>query len=165
MTSQGELWKALPDAPGVYFFVGPKSVKTLKNGQNESGKETEILYIGRATSLRDRVRSYFNDDVIHTRGPLVVDMVFHADKVDFVQTDSVLEAILLEANLIKQHQPRYNTKEKSDKSFNCIVVNREEFPRVLIMRSKDVEKNAGKKSRGLEAVFGPYANGAGLREG
>ena len=165
MTSQGELWKALPDAPGVYFFVGPKTVKTLKNGQNESGKETEILYIGRATSLRDRVRSYFNDDVIHTRGPLVVDMVFHADKVDFVQTDSVLEAILLEANLIKQHQPRYNTKEKSDKSFNCIVVTREAFPRVLIMRSKDVEKNAGKKSIGLEAVFGPYANGAVLREG
>ena len=127
MTSQGELWKALPDAPGVYFFVGPKSVKTLKNGQNESGKETEILYIGRATSLRDRVRSYFNDDVIHTRGPLVVDMVFHADKVDFVQTDSVLEAVLLEAELIREYRPKYNVREKDDKSFNYVVIMKEDF--------------------------------------
>ena len=165
MTSQGEPWKALPDAPGVYFFVAP----TTKNGSN-----AEVLYIGRATSLRDRVRSYFNDDVIHTRGALIVDMVFHAEKVDFVQTDSVLEAILLEANLIKQHQPRYNTKEKSDKSFNCIVITREAFPRVLIMRGKDVEKNAvesaGTKAGGtkrveFDAVFGPYANGTALREG
>lgn len=155
MTSQGEPWKVLPDAPGVYFFVGPKLAE----------KEPEILYIGRATSLRDRVRSYFNDDVIHARGALIVDMVFHAEKVDFVQTDSVLEAILLEANLIKQHQPRYNTKEKSDKSFNCIVITREAFPRVLIMRAKDVEKKAEEKGGELDAVFGPYANGTALREG
>lgn len=155
MTSQGEPWKALPDAPGVYFFVGPAD---------------EILYIGRATSLRDRVRSYFNDDVIQTRGPLIVDMVFHAEKIDFVQTDSVLEAILLEANLIKQYQPRYNTKEKSDKSFNCIVITREVYPRVLIMRAKDVEKqNVGAKgsikNTEFDAIFGPYANGTALREG
>ncbi len=154
MTSQGEPWKILPDAPGVYFFIGQKTAKNKENGQ-------EILYIGRATSLSDRVRSYFNDDIIHTRGPLVVDMIFHAEKVDFVQTDSVLEAIILEANLIKQHQPRYNTKEKSDKSFNCIVITDEAFPRVLIMRNKDVESSTTR----FQAVLGPYSNGSILRDG
>lgn len=161
MTSQGEPWKALPDAPGVYFFVA---------SAQKNGSTTEVLYIGRATSLRDRVRSYFNDDVIHTRGALIVDMVFHADKVDFVQTDSVLEAILLEASLIKQHQPRYNTKEKSDKSFNNIIITNEAFPRVLIMRSKDVETKMAEASAAnhpspFQAVFGPYSNGSILRDG
>ncbi len=161
MTSQGEPWKALPDAPGVYFFVAP----VQKNGST-----AEVLYIGRATSLRDRVRSYFNDDVIHTRGAMIVDMVFHADKLDFIQTDSVLEAILLEANLIKQHQPRYNTKEKSDKSFNNIVITAEAFPRVLIMRSKDVETKMADASAvaqpsPFQAAFGPYSNGSILRDG
>ncbi len=163
MTSQGDPWIVLPDAPGVYFFVGPPSVKNAKN-------EPEILYIGRATSLFDRVRSYFSDDVIHTRGALIVDMVFHADKLDFIQTDSVLEAILLEANLIKQHQPRYNTKEKSDKSFNSIVITDEAFPRVLIMRNKDVETkmveaSAAAQSSPFQTVFGPYSNGSILRDG
>lgn len=169
MIGQEESWKALPDAPGVYFFVAPGLSGAPKH-VSMSGS-AEILYIGRATSLRDRVRSYFSDDVIQNRGPLIVDMVFHAEKLDFIQTDSVLEAILLEANLIKQHQPRYNTKEKSDKSFNCIVVTREMFPRVLVLRGKDVEKQSvdakagGARGAEFDAVFGPYANGTALREG
>ena len=87
MNSQ-ELAKAnLPDSPGVYFF---------KQGGS-------VLYIGRATSLKDRVRSYFGSDLIATRGPLLVDMVFQASELSFTITDSVLEAIILEASLIRKH--------------------------------------------------------------
>lgn len=110
----------LPDAPGVYFF--------------KYGKE--VLYIGKATSIADRVKSYFATDLIGTRGPLLVDMVFQSDKLDWQTTDSVLEALLLEAELIRKHQPKYNTKEKDDKSFNCVVITDEDYPRVLIIRKK-----------------------------
>ncbi|MDE2021991.1 MAG: nucleotide excision repair endonuclease, partial [Patescibacteria group bacterium] len=82
----------LPDEPGVYFF---------KKGR-------KILYIGKAASLRDRVRSYFSADLMSGRGPSIVKMAEEADAVDFQTTDSVLEALILEANLIKKHQPPYN---------------------------------------------------------
>ena len=161
MNSQGMPWQTLPDAPGVYFFVGT---------HKKAGKSGEILYIGRATSLRDRVRSYFGDDVIQTRGPLIVDMVFQSSKIDFVQTDSVLEAVILEANLIKKYQPHYNTKEKSDKSFYSIVITKETFPRVLVVRSKDLEGGTtGEKSSKSDwvagKIFGPYTNSSVLRAG
>ncbi|MFA6341202.1 MAG: UvrB/UvrC motif-containing protein [Candidatus Paceibacterota bacterium] len=130
----------LPDAPGVYLFK----------------KGGDILYIGKATSLKDRVKSYFSNDLISTRGPLILDMVFQADKVDFTKTDSVLEALILESKLIKKHQPRYNTKEKDDKSYNYIVITKEDFPRVLIER--------GKNLKGSEDNFGPFTNGTQLKE-
>ena len=94
---------ALPEKPGVYFF--------------RKGKD--ILYIGKATSLRDRTRSYFAKDLIDTRGPAILDMTVKTDTLDWKETDSVLEALLLEAELIKKYQPHYNVKEKSDKSFMC----------------------------------------------
>jgi len=143
-----EALKKLPDGPGVYFFIGPKPDKV-------------ILYIGRATSLRDRVRSYFADDLIATRGPLLVDMVSQAADIDFVATDSVLEAIILEANLIKKHLPHANTREKDDKSFNYVVASAEEFPAIGTMRAKDLEASDEK----FKHVFGPYANPTVLREG
>lgn len=114
----------LPDKPGVYFFL----------------KGKEVLYIGKATSLKDRVKSYFGKDLIGTRGPILVDMVFKADKIDFQVTDSVLEAIILEANLIKKYQPKYNTKEKSDKSFNYVCITKEELPKVIIVRGKELRE-------------------------
>src|SRR3990167_4274403 len=100
MKSQGIIHR-LPDAPGIYLFK----------------KRKDILYIGRATSLRDRVRSYWSKDIYTTRGPLIVKMLEEATNVSFIQTDSVLEALILEASEIKKHQPVYNTKEKSDKSW------------------------------------------------
>src|ERR1035437_9957327 len=112
----------IPDKPGVYFFK----------------KDKEIIYIGKATSLKDRVRSYFGKDLIETRGPLLVDMIFHAGKIEWKITDSVLEALILEASLIKKHQPKYNTKEKSDKSFNYVVITREKLPRVIIVRGRQL---------------------------
>ena len=141
----------LPDKSGVYFFL----------------KNREIIYIGKATSLRDRVKSYLGKDLIETRGPILVDMISRADKIKWQTTDSVLEALILEAELIKKHQPKYNTKEKSDKSFNyvCITkphlrhgVNGDGLPKVILVRGKNLEPKLYKK------VFGPYPNGMQLRE-
>ena len=81
-------------------------------------KNKDILYIGKATSLSNRVKSYFGKDIIETRGPHILDMVTQATSIKWQATDSVLEALILEANLIKKYQPKYNTKEKDNKSFN-----------------------------------------------
>ncbi len=131
----------LPDKPGVYIFKA----------------KTRILYIGKATSLRSRVQSYFGRDLIATRGPLLVDMVTKAEKIEFVETDSVLEALILEANLIKKHQPKYNTKEKDNKSFNYVCITKDKISKVLIIRGRSLDKSQYKK------VFGPFPNGLQLR--
>jgi excinuclease ABC subunit C len=140
----------LPEAPGVYFF------KDIKE---------EILYIGRATSLHDRVYSYFSNDLIATRGPLLVDMVTKASTVDFIQTDSVLEAIILESNEIKKYLPYFNTKEKDNRSYNFVVITDEEFPRVVIARGRTLDKldeeDLGYK---IKYQFGPYPQGSLLRD-
>ena len=112
----------LPELPGVYFFLDA---------------EGSILYIGKATSLRDRVRSYFSQDIMETRGPKISLMLERARVIAYRVTDSVLEALLLESQLIKEYQPTYNTDEKDDKSFNHVVVTDEEFPRILIVRGRD----------------------------
>ncbi len=134
----------LPDSPGVYLFK--------YRGQ--------ILYIGKATSLKERVRSYFANDLLATRSPLIADMVFKANKIDFIKTDSVLEALILEAELIKKHQPKYNTKEKDDKSYNYVIITKEEFPRVLIERGRNLAFNNLK----TKATFGPFTNGSQLKD-
>ncbi len=135
----------LPDAPGVYFFK----------------KGSSILYIGKATSLSDRVKSYFTNDLIQTRGRLLVDMVTQATTVAFEQTDFVLEAFLLETELIKKHQPKYNTKEKDNKSFNYVVITKEEYPRVLVVRGRNLEQSIDLQ---YTDSFGPFPFGTELRE-
>lgn len=135
----------LPDHPGVYIFRGPKR---------------EILYIGKATSLKTRVASYFRRDLIATRGPILVGMVEAAKTVDFIETDSVLEALILEAHLIKKHQPPFNTKEKDNKSFNYVVITKEEFPRVITMRGRELEMDASQ----IKYSFGPFPSGSVLKE-
>lgn len=134
----------LPDSPGVYLF-------------KEKGK---ILYIGKATSLKDRVKSYFGKDIFNTRGPIILDMVTKADDVGFFETDSVLEAIILEANLIKKHQPVANTREKDNKSFYNVVVTKEDVPKVLIIRERELQT----KNYPLKTTFGPFPNGSVIRE-
>jgi excinuclease ABC subunit C len=134
-------------------------------------KGASILYIGKATSLKDRVRSYFNDDLIKTRGRLLVDMISQADTLSWRVTDSVLEAFILETELIKKNQPRYNTKEKDNKSFNYVVFTQEDFPRVLVVRGRNLELSNASSEKQKELlgytythVFGPYPFGAELRE-
>jgi len=148
--------KDVPDVPGVYFF------KKKTNGN--------ILYIGRATSLRDRIKSYFKDDLIDTRGPLLVDMLAHAETIEWRQTDSVLEAIILESNLIKKYQPKYNTQEKDDRSYNYVIITDEDFPRVLLMRGRELDKldeieaQTGTSGITIKKKFGPYPRGGLLRQ-
>ncbi len=132
----------LPGKPGVYFFL----------------EKEKILYIGKATSLKDRTRSYFSKDLIETRGPLLVDMVFKATNIKWQETDSVLEALILEANLIKKHQPYYNTKEKDDKSFNYVCITKDELPKVVTVRGRNLVESKYK------TIYGPYPNGGQLTE-
>ncbi|MFA5871638.1 MAG: GIY-YIG nuclease family protein [Parcubacteria group bacterium] len=128
----------LPKSPGVYEF---------------RDKQGKILYIGKATSLKDRVSSYFHsrshleyfEDRPQIGGmiPLVADIKVH-------ETDSVLEALILEANLIKKHLPKYNVREKDDKSFGYFVITKEEFPRVLAVFKTQLGKYQA------ESIYGPY---------
>lgn len=132
----------LPSKPGVYFFLRNK----------------DILYIGKATSLRDRVKSYFGKDLISTRGPLLLDMVTLSTSIKWQETDSVLEALILEANLIKKYQPKYNTKEKDNKSFNYVCITKDLISKVLIVRGRNLKKED------YEVVYGPFPNGGQLKE-
>jgi excinuclease ABC subunit C len=122
---------SFPEAPGVYLF---------KDGRGR------VLYVGKADVLRDRIRSYFGPalEVRHVR------LVERAERLDYVVTGSVSEAVLLEANLIKQHRPRYNIRLKDDKSYPYVKVTLgEDFPRILRTRQL-----GDRKAR----YFGPYAN-------
>lgn len=143
----------LPDCPGVYLFTQGR------------GRAKKILYIGKATSLRDRVRSYFDDDLIATRGPRVVDMVTASDGLTYETTPTVLEALVREAALIREHTPSANSMGKDDKSFLYAVITDEEIPRVLAIRGKDINFEAmewdGQK---IKAIHGPFPSGYQLRE-
>ncbi len=147
MTKEALTKKKLPDAPGVYFFLG---------------KRKEILYIGKATSLKNRVRSYFASDVKEKRSELIEQMVATAKSLEWTVTDSVLEALILETNLIRTHKPTYNTRSKDDKSYNHLVITNEEFPRVLVVRGKDLTEQF--TEREVKYHFGPYPSGGALRD-
>lgn len=136
----------LPETPGVYFFLGP---------------EDEILYIGKATVLSDRVKSYFGPDLDATRGPKLVLMLARAMSIGWIQLDSVLESLLREGELIKKYQPTYNTDAKDDKSYNFVVITKENFPRIILVRERDIE--TGKFTFPIREKFGPYTRGEALR--
>ncbi len=141
----------LPEVPGVYLF---------KQGRN-------VLYVGKATNLRDRVRSYFDDDLIATRGPRVVDMVTKADRIVHEPTPTVLEALVREAALIKKYHPPANAEGKDDRTFLYAIITEEEIQRVLVVRGKDLDFKAKRISGGqkIKASYGPFPSGAQLREG
>lgn len=139
---------ALPSSPGVYIY---------------KDKDRNIIYIGKATSLKDRVRSYFNG--FDVRGERIFSMVAQIADIEIRKTDSVLEALILESNLIKKFQPKYNVKEKDDKSFSYFVITKEEFPRVLIMRRTELDGARSfsrlwkeKKEVSFSRIFGPYTS-------
>ncbi len=137
----------LPDKPGVYFFLG---------------KNRKILYIGKATSLKNRVKSYFSSDLHEKRSELISNMVQEAEVVDFTETESVLEALILETNLIRTHKPHFNTKSKDDKSYNHLVITNEEWPRVLVVRGRDLNEKFLNEE--IKYEFGPFPSGALFKE-
>lgn len=124
--------KKLPTTPGVYIM------QDVKGG---------VLYVGKAVNLRNRVRSYFR--VSTKKTPKIQKMVSLIDHFDYILTDTELEALVLENNLIKEYSPKYNTLLKDDKTYPYIKVTvQEKFPRILIVRQ--IKKD---KAR----YFGPYA--------
>ena len=139
--------KKLPDACGVYFFLGAKK---------------EILYIGKATSLRQRVASYFTGNIAQKRSVLIARMVDEAKTIDYTVTDSVLEALILESNLIRTHKPKYNTIAKDDKSYNHLIITNEDFPRVLVVRAKDLTEKYTESD--ILYHFGPFTNATLFKE-
>lgn len=147
MRKEDLLKRKIPNAPGVYFFLGTQK---------------EILYIGKATSLRNRIRSYFAHDLRAKRSDLIERMTADAKSVEWTITDSVLEALILETNLIRTHKPRFNTRSKDDKSYNHLVITNEEFPRVLVVRGKDLTERFLEKE--IKYHFGPFPSGQSLRE-
>jgi excinuclease ABC subunit C len=128
----------LPDAPGVYMMIGD---------------DGQILYIGKAVSLRSRVRSYFQDSAAHAYR--TVKMVERVVDVRTIVVSNEIESLILEANLIKRHQPPFNVRLRDDKRFPYLKVTNEPFPRVVFTR---VVRDDGAR------YFGPYTNAHGLRE-
>ena len=139
--------KKIPDAPGVYFFLDAQK---------------KVLYIGKATSLSDRLRSYFAPDIAQVRSQLIAKMVEKAKYIDYRQTDSVLEALILEANLIRTYKPFHNTDLKDDKSFNYVVLTKENFPKVVVVRGKTLDAEFPPETR--KYTFGPFPHGLQLKE-
>ncbi len=141
---------SIPDSPGIYLF---------KKGR-------KVLYVGKATSLRERVRSYFDDALIATRGGRIVDMVTLSTSISFEITETVLEALVREAVLIKKYLPRANVEGKDDKTFIYVVITDELWQRVLLVRGKDLDREHmvvnGMK---ITHVFGPFPSRTQLRAG
>ncbi len=147
MTREKLKIRNIPDSPGVYFFLGSKK---------------EILYIGKATSLKNRVYSYFSKDLKEKRSQLIEQMVDTAKSLDWSKTDSVLEALILEANLIRTHKPRFNTISKDDKSYNHLVITNEKWPRLLVVRGKDLTEKFSEQE--IKYHFGPFPSGSLFKE-
>lgn len=145
MTTDAYKTLDIPDKPGVYRFIG---------------EDGAILYVGKATSLRDRTKSYFSDDLMKVRGKHFVDMVARAKSLSWEVTDSALEALILESGIIKKYQPPYNTREKDDKSYNYLVITNEAYPRVLTIRERTLR--TGNSGGEYLYEFGPFVSGGDL---
>ncbi len=144
----------LPEVSGVYFFLDKiHKSKSLPKKEN-------ILYIGKATILKDRVFSYFSSDLINTRGVRIQSMIENTKDIFYLKTDSVLEAIILESKYIKKFQPFFNVKEKDDKSYSYIIFTKEDFPKVLIKRGRELEK----ENISILKKFGPFVSKVELVE-
>ena len=131
--------KKLPQKPGVYLM---------------HDAQDNIIYVGKAIRLRSRVQSYFREKI--NRGPQIEKMVTQIARFEYIVTDSELEALVLECNLIKEHRPKYNTMLKDDKSYPFIKVTvHEPYPRVLFARRMKKDK---------ARYFGPYTSGGAVKD-
>ena len=132
--------KKLPASPGVYLMHNDRD---------------EIIYIGKAVSLKNRVRQYFQSS--RNKTAKIEQMVSHIAWFEYILTDSELEALVLECNLIKEHRPRYNTMLKDDKSYPYIKATvGEDFPRLMFSRDS--------KKDGKSRYFGPYTSAGAVKD-
>ena len=131
--------KKLPGKPGVYLMHDEKDA---------------IIYVGKAISLKNRVRQYFQSS--RNKGAKIEQMVTHISRFEYIVTDSELEALVLECNLIKEHRPKYNTMLMDDKSYPFIKVTvNEPFPRVMLARQTKKDK---------AKYFGPYTSAGAVKD-
>ncbi len=135
MNSEG-LYKNFPDTPGVYL---------MKDGDGR------VLYVGKAGNLKRRVSSYF----LRPHDARLERLVSEIRSIDYRETDTAIEALILEAELIKKLSPPFNVREKDDKSFLYVEIAKGKFPRVLLVRGRDAENGAR---------FGPFTSASSIRE-
>ncbi len=128
--------KNLKDVPGIYLFY----------------KDKELVYVGKATSLKNRVRSYFS----HARTERPIELLIkEVDNVETIETDSVIEAAILEAKYIKKFKPKYNVIGKDDKSWIYLYLTKEDFPKLKTVREHEL---GGFDKKKVKKIFGPYPN-------
>lgn len=132
--------KKLPDSPGMYIFLD---------------KSNKPLYVGRTVSLRKRVLSYFKNNI----DSRIKEMVGLARKIRVKKTKTLLEAIILEANDIKRYWPKYNIKDKDNRSFVYVVISKSDYPAPYIVRERQLDDETKKQSH----VFGPYQSASLLK--
>ena len=138
-----KLYEKLPETPGVYLMKDAKG---------------KLLYVGKAGNLRRRVSSYF----LRPHDARIERLVQRIAKIDHENTDSALEALILESALIKKHQPPFNIREKDDKSFLYVGITKEDFPRVLLLRGKEL--SGGSDIPPFRATYGPFVSSSSLKE-
>ncbi len=145
--------KSLPDAPGVYLYYSASE---------------ELLYVGKATSLKRRVGSYFNKAHDNRIGEMVAQIA----RIDYIQTPTVIEALVLEANQIKALRPKYNILQRDDKTFLYLVITNEPYPRPLLIRGHELKKMgvnpfsstpSKEMNKRFKRVFGPYTSSRSLK--
>lgn len=129
-----ESLKMLPSLPGCYLYYS---------------SEGEIIYVGKAKNLKKRVKSYFNRK--HHDSVKVNVLVSQIDKLEYIITNSEVEALILESHLIKKHKPKYNILLKDDKKYPYFLITDEDFPRIQIVRKRNINKLKGR-------YYGPYTN-------
>lgn len=131
-------YKNLPKSPGVYLM---------------KDKKDEVIYVGKAANLKERVKSYF----IKNKNRKTKKLVKEINKIDFKKTDSVVEALILESKLIKKYKPFFNVKEKDNRSFLYVAITDEKFPRVILIRGRNKDQISGE-------LFGPFTSSSSIRE-
>lgn len=133
MPNLKEKLKTSPKAPGVYFWLDEKG---------------EVLYVGRATNLKNRLSQYFQKN-IEAR---IAEMMTNAHELRWQETETLLEAIILEAKEIKKYWPKYNIRDRDNRSFVYVVIGNEDYPKPIIIRGQDLKKFPEEKYN----IFGPY---------
>jgi excinuclease ABC subunit C len=134
-----KMYKNMPDTAGVYLMKNSKA---------------EIIYIGKAGNLKRRVSSYF----LRAHDYKTERLVKEIRKIDVNKTDTAIEALILESQLIKKHRPKYNVKETDDKSFLYLEITKDKFPRVILIRGKDLN------SKNKASQYGPFTSANSIRE-
>lgn len=125
--------KLLPDLSGCYIYYD---------------KDNTVIYVGKAKNLKKRVKSYFNRS---QKSPKTIQLVSHIEKLEYIITDTEVEAFILEDQLIKKYKPKYNILLKDDKKYPYFLITDEDFPRILVVRKKNLNPDKGH-------FFGPYTD-------